>query len=219
MSVSQVWGPAEVDASELRAQAQRGRFTRGLADVLMTKSYDELTVADVCVQVGGSRRTFYEHFEDKRGCLLTAYDDAVGGALAAAGASFAAAPSWADGIRAGLVTLLDAMAVEPELTRLCVMDVLACGGPGRQRHAATMDAIAAIVDRGRAEVPDDLVLPELLGRAATGAGFSLVYEWVSTDRIAELPRLADQLTTIVLVPYVGRTAAARHVPQPLRLAG
>ena len=220
MSVSSVWGPAEVDGSALRAQAQRERFTRGLAGVLMTKPYDEVTVADVCLHVGGSRRTFYEYFDDKVGCLLAAYDDAAGSALRAAWASFDAAPDWAAGIRDGLVTLLDAMAREPELTRLCVMDVLACGDPGRRRHTATLDAIAEIIDRGRAEVPEDLVLPALLGRAAAGAGFSLIYDLVCTDRTAELPGLAPQLTSIVLVPYIGRAAAARYAAQPpLRLAG
>ncbi|MET0601312.1 MAG: TetR/AcrR family transcriptional regulator [Baekduia sp.] len=219
MSVSTVWGPGEVDASALRAHAQRERFTRGLAEVLMVKAYDAVTVADVCLHVGGSRRTFYEYFDDKVGCLLTAYDDAAGAALTKARASFDAAPDWAAGIRDGLATLLDAMAHEPELTRLCVMDVLACGHLGRQRHTATLDAIAEIIDRGRAEIPDDLVLPHLLGRAAAGAGFSLIYDWVCTDRIAELPSLAPQLTSIVLVPYIGRTAAARYAPLPLRLAG
>lgn len=219
MSVSSVWGPGEVDASVLRAQAQRERFTRGLADVLMTKAYDEVTVADVCLQVGGSRRTFYEYFDDKVGCLLAGYDAAVGDALRAARVSFDAAPDWGAGIRDGLATLLDVMADEPALTRLCVMDVLACGAAGRQRHTATLDALAEIIDRGRAEVPEDLVLPDLLGRAAAGAGFSLIYDWVCTDHIAELPRLAPQLTSIVLVPYIGRTAAARYAAQPLRLAG
>ena len=185
----------------------------------MTKAYDEVTVADVCLHVGGSRRTFYEYFDDKVGCLLAAYDDAVGAALQEAWASFDAAPEWAEGIRDGLTALLDAMAAEPELARLCVMDVLACGQPGRQRHTATLDALAEIIDRGRAEVPDDLVLPDLLGRAAAGAGFSLIYDWICTDRTAELPRLAPQLTSIVLVPYIGRTAAARYAAQPLRLAG
>jgi AcrR family transcriptional regulator len=219
MSVSSVWGPGEVDASVLRAQAQRERFTRGLAEVLMDKAYDEVTVADICVAVGGSRRTFYEYFDDKVGCLLAAYDDAVGGALRAAWVSFEAAPDWAAGIRDGLATLLDAMADEPALTRLCVMDVLACGAAGRQRHTATLDVLAEFIDRGRAEVPEDLVLPDLLGRAAAGAGFSLIYDWVCTDRTCELPRLAPQLTSIVLVPYIGRTAAARYAAQPLRLAG
>jgi AcrR family transcriptional regulator len=219
MSVSSVWGPGEVDASVLRAHAQRERFTRGLAEVLMAKAYDEVTVADVCLRVGGSRRTFYEYFDDKVGCLLAAYDDAVGAALREARASFDAAPDWAAGVRDGLGTLLDVMASEPELARLCVMDVLACGHPGRQRHTATLDAIAEIIDRGRAEVPEDLVLPALLGRAAAGAGFSLIYDWVCTDRVTALPQLAPQLTSIVLVPYIGRTAAARYVAQPLRLAG
>jgi AcrR family transcriptional regulator len=219
MSVSSVWGPGEIDASVLRAQAQRERFTRGLAEVLMTKAYDEVTVADICVAVGGSRRTFYEYFDDKVGCLLAAYDGAVGAALRKARASFDAAPDWAAGIRDGLATLLDVMADEPALTRLCVMDVLACGAAGRQRHTATLDALAEVIDRGRADVPDDLILPNLLGRAAAGAGFSLIYDWVCTDRIAELPRLAPQLTSIVLVPYIGRTAAARYAAQPLRLAG
>jgi AcrR family transcriptional regulator len=206
-------------SSLLRTQAQRERFTRGLAEVLMTKAYDEVTVADVCLQVGGSRRTFYEYFDDKVDCLLAAYDDAVGTALREARAAFDDAPEWAEGVRDGLATLLDAMAAEPELARLCVMDVLACGQAGRRRHTATLDALAEIVDRGRAEVPEDLVLPDLLGRAAAGAGFSLIYDWVCTGRTDELPLLAPQLTSIVLVPYIGRTAAARYAAQPLRLAG
>ena len=63
-----------------RAQVQRERFTRGLAEVLMTKAYDEVTVA-APPAVGGSRRTFYEYFDDKVDCLLAAYDDAAQTAL------------------------------------------------------------------------------------------------------------------------------------------
>jgi AcrR family transcriptional regulator len=221
MSVSSAWGPAEFDAASLRARVARERFAGAIADALTDKPYDELTVADVCAQVGASRRTFYQHFDDKLDCLLGAYDAAVAEAMGQARAACDAAGDWAAGIRAGLQALLDAMAAHPGQARLCVMEILAAGHPGRARHSATMDALAAVIDAGAAEAPDDLDLPPLLGRAAAGACFSLIYEWVGNDRTAELPELAPQLVSIVLVPYVGRTEAARHAgaARPLRLAG
>ena len=47
-------------------------------DVTSAASYAEMTVADIIVCAGVSRRTFYEHFENKQSAFLAAYDEAVG---------------------------------------------------------------------------------------------------------------------------------------------
>jgi AcrR family transcriptional regulator len=220
MSVSPTWGPCDIDSDVLRARAQRQRFMTGIAEVLQVKAYDQITVADVCRQVGASRRTFYECFDDKLDCLLAAYDGAITAGLGQARRAFDAEASWADGIAAAVDGLLGAMAWAPAQARLCAIEILACGHAGRERHSRTLDAVAGIIDLGAAEAPADLELPRLLGRAAAGAGFSMIYEWVSADRVAELPQLAPQLTSIILVPYIGRAAGARVATgQPLRLAG
>src|SRR3954470_7596658 len=58
---------------ELRA-SQRGRLICAIADSVAAKGYAATSVADVLALAGVSRRTFYEHFEDKEACFLAAYD-------------------------------------------------------------------------------------------------------------------------------------------------
>ena len=45
--------------------------------VVASKGYAATTVADLTKQAGVSRTTFYELFDDKEACFLTAYDSAV----------------------------------------------------------------------------------------------------------------------------------------------
>src|SRR5258708_4614521 len=62
---------------ELRA-SQRGRLICAVADAVAAKGYARTTVADITALAGVSRKTFYEHFEDKEACFLASYDAGAG---------------------------------------------------------------------------------------------------------------------------------------------
>src|SRR5436305_4647797 len=64
-------------AREVVLASQRGRLLDAMAEVVADRGYAASTVADVIARAGVSRKTFYEHFRDKEGCFLAAYDVGV----------------------------------------------------------------------------------------------------------------------------------------------
>src|SRR5438270_9202713 len=52
----------------------RERLIAAMASSIEIKGYRETTVADVVRLARTSRRTFYEHFEDREACFLALFD-------------------------------------------------------------------------------------------------------------------------------------------------
>jgi hypothetical protein len=59
------------------------------------------------------------------------------------------APSWRQGIRAALESLLALMQEQRTLARLCVVEALRGGERVRDRRMRTLDELAKVVDEGR----------------------------------------------------------------------
>src|SRR6476660_10312168 len=58
-------------------EIQRARMIAAMIDVVSERTRANATVAHVVARSGVSRRTFYEHFEDREDCFLAAFDDAI----------------------------------------------------------------------------------------------------------------------------------------------
>ena len=98
--------------------------------IVADKGYAATTVADLTKEAGISRTTFYELFADKEACFLAAYDSAVDVLVRQISVAYEAEERWPDRARAGLATLLAALAADPALARLALVDV---ASPARRR--------------------------------------------------------------------------------------
>ena len=68
MVVKQIQEPTPLRAGH------RERLIDAMAESIQAKGYRETTVADVVRIAHTSRRTFYEHFEDREACFLELFD-------------------------------------------------------------------------------------------------------------------------------------------------
>jgi AcrR family transcriptional regulator len=132
---------AEVVAS------QRGRIFRAMAETMAQKGYAATSVADVLRAAKVSRETFYEQFDSKEDCFMSALEAAVDAVLRAA---FDAPP--ADGTPLerfdhGLRTYLDALAAQPALSRLFLIEVYAAGPAALERRSAVQQRFAYALGR------------------------------------------------------------------------
>jgi AcrR family transcriptional regulator len=57
------------------SELQRGRVLAAAVEVLEELGYRGITVAELVARAGVSRKTFYEHFEDREGCFVAALED------------------------------------------------------------------------------------------------------------------------------------------------
>ena len=142
----------------LVAASQRSRLLEAAGQAVAEKGYAAATIDDIVRGAGVSKKTFYEHFEDKLGCFLAAYEAAsdelyehVTAAQDAAAADAADAPAgdaWLARTRAGIHAYLRWLAAEPALARVFLIeiaaagpDALACRERLRDRYAERMRAL------------------------------------------------------------------------------
>jgi AcrR family transcriptional regulator len=119
--------------------SQRLRLVRAMAEVMAEKGYARTSVADILRRARVSRETFYELFDSKEDCFMSAFDEAyrgIGEALAAgAGGELAAGGA---GGRAVLDIVLEhylaALASEPDLARVFLIEVYAAGPKAMERR-------------------------------------------------------------------------------------
>jgi AcrR family transcriptional regulator len=196
---------------EVVEQSQRERLLEATMKVVAAKGYGPATVADLTREAGISRTTFYQQFEDKEAAFLAAYDDAVDKLVRRITAAYEAEDRWPDRARAGLATLLEALAADPAQARLAFVDVAAAGPAAQRRYRAAVQRLTPLFDEGRDFAPGGRALPANASRLAAGAVVGLISDELIADRAEELPSLLSDLLFATLVAYLGPDAASREV--------
>ncbi len=179
--------------------------------VVAEKGYAATTVADLTGEAGVSRTTFYELFEDKEACFLAAYDHAVDVLVRRISSAYEAEDRWPDRARAGLATLLEALAADPAQARLALVDVAAAGPAAQRRYRAAVQRLTPFFDEGRDFAPGGRGVPANASRMAAGAVVGLIADELIADRADKLPGLLSDVLFATLVAYIGPDAAAREV--------
>jgi AcrR family transcriptional regulator len=196
---------------EVIARSQRERLLEAAVRVVAEKGYGATTVADLTREAGISRTTFYAMFEDKEGCFLAAYDNVVDALVKRVTTAYEAEEGWPRRARVGLATLLEALAEEPAIARLTVVDVGAAGHAAQRRYRGALQRLTPFFEEGRDFAPGGRNLPANTSRMAIGAVAGLISEELAEGRAGQLSDLLSDVLFATLVPYIGPAAAAREV--------
>jgi len=193
------------------ARSQRDRLLEATMRIVADKGYAATTVTDLTREAGISRTTFYALFEDKEACFLAAYDNAVDALVRRISVAYEARERWPDRARAGLETLLEALAADPAQARLALVDVAAAGPAAQRRLRAAVQRLTPFFDEGRDFAPGGRSLPANTSRMAAGAVVGLISDELVAGRTDKLPSLLSDVLFATLVAYLGPDAAAREV--------
>jgi AcrR family transcriptional regulator len=197
---------------------QRERILSAVADVTSVAGYREMTVEDVIVTAGISRRTFYEHFENKDDAFLAAFDSVLEQLLSTVREAYEAEEKGAERLRAGLAAFLDFLAREPAFARMCIVEALAAGNEAVQRRNAAMATFARIIDENARSAGTTLDPPELTAETIVGGIYEVIYTRVVRGDIRDLPELLPDLVWSALLPYAGPEAALAEYQRLQRAA-
>jgi AcrR family transcriptional regulator len=213
---------------------QRTRMLNAMVEVAAERGAPGASVAHIVGRAGISRRTFYEHFEDREDCLLAAFDHALARARDAVLPAYRGEGSWRGRVRAGLGALLGFFDEQPGLGALLVVDALGAGPRALERRTELIDALVAVVDEGRLENGAGREPPPLAADGVVGAVFNVVHArmlerraWqarsaagrgrhgVSAGRGPEsLLALVNPFMSMIVMPYLGTAAARRELGRP-----
>jgi AcrR family transcriptional regulator len=191
-----------------------------VGDVVSVAGYREMSVEDVIVTAGVSRRTFYEHFKNKEDAFLAAYDAVLVQLLSTVQDALDAERTFPGRMCAGLSAFLDFFAREPGFARMCIVEALAAGPEAIARRNGAMAAFAALISDNAQEIGTPLDPPPLTAETIVGGIYEVVYTRIVRGDIRQLPELLADLLYPALLPYEGKdTAVAEYRRVKGELAG
>jgi AcrR family transcriptional regulator len=129
-------------------RSQRMRLARSMCEVMADKGYARTSVADILRRARVSRETFYEFFESKEDCFMSAFEEAYGHILDAT------TPTAGEGaplerFSRVLADYLRALAGDPAAARVFLVEVYAAGPSALARrhdlHQRLVDSVAALI--------------------------------------------------------------------------
>jgi len=190
---------------------QRERLIAGIAEAIAEHGYSGTTIAHITRAAAVSRRTFYEHFSSKDECFVASYDTVMTELRDRVSTAFDEAEEWPEAIKAGIATMLEFLAAEPNLARLCVVEALVAGPAVVERYDAAIQSFVPYFKKGR-----EGRSPEVLSRlsptteeALVGGMVSLISRRIIAGRTEELEELLPDLVEFTLTPYLGSAEASK----------
>jgi AcrR family transcriptional regulator len=196
------------------AEIQRARILTAMFDVACERGAGSVSVAHVVERSGVSRRTFYELFTDREDCFLAAFEEALRFAYKRVLPAYGAERRWRERVRAGLVALLSFLDDEPVVGRFLVCESLSGGSRMLERRTRVLARVAAVVDEGRKESANAASLPPLTAEGLVGGALSLIHARIVRADREPLVELANQLMSMIVLPYLGQAAARRELERP-----
>jgi AcrR family transcriptional regulator len=186
--------------AELRA-SQVGRLICAVADAVAAKGYAATSVSDIIALAGVSRRTFYEHFEDKEACFLASYDTG-------AQAIFRAMIDAVDGLDNGQTILdtvfstwLEFLQADLSFTRAYMIEFWAAGDAARERWKQRRDRTTALLralhEQARREDPRIVPVSDTVLAAVVGGTNRVVISHILAGNSEPLTTLKPELLRFI----------------------
>ena len=210
------------------AEVQRARILAAMSGVASEHGVGYATVARVVARSGVSRRTFYEHFVDREHCFLAAFDQALARIAEVVVPAYGREGRWRAKIRGALTALLEFLDREPALARLLIVESLGAGPRALERRQNVQLQILPILDQGQAETRRIGAPPPLTAEGILGGVLSLIHARLLASPLRSatpgshgagkgdsLLELLNPLMVIVVLPYLGSTAARGELAQPV----
>jgi AcrR family transcriptional regulator len=197
------------------AENQRERLLNGIVEAVAEHGWSAATISSITAAAKISRRTFYEHFEDKEECFLAAYEMIEAHVLDSILAAPGADEPWPERVRARLAALLDVLSRDVAVSRCFLVEPLPAGGEVAARYREAMQLVAATL---RPEPPPSQLDMEVRDQALIGGIATLIVRRLNADGPlggspksgTSLEGLLPDLTELVLAPYLGREEAKRQ---------
>jgi AcrR family transcriptional regulator len=192
--------PGQVPAS-LAGDDARRRLLRAMAVAVSEKGYGATTVADVVRIARVSRRTFYEHFDDRESCFLALGDHLSEFFLDLVAETTSLELPWRDRVDRTLEAYLSVLAANPGLTRAFMLEPFGMGPHALARRRRVFrrgaEQLVEIFEAGRRQNPELNPVSFDTATAIIGGIYELVLLAAEEGRAHELDQLRDTATQLI----------------------
>lgn len=201
-------GRACGSARQLALDSQRARVLDAVGHVVAERGLRGATVAAVAGRAQVSRATFAELFDSVDDCFVALLDEMLERATVSIGEAFERHARWSEGVLGGLEALLVFLDSEPVSARACLLESVAAPPPALEARTRVLARIGSFVDRARAELSLERQPPPAMSAATIASVFGMLRKRLLSGEAPPFIALLSQLAEIVIMPYLGPTAAA-----------
>jgi AcrR family transcriptional regulator len=194
-------GPQALPPEEVAAD-QRERLYEATIKAVNERGFVATTISDLVANAGVSRRSFYEHFQNKEECLLATYDALIGRLTARIAQSYDPKDEWTDQIEAIVRALFEASSDRPDAARLVSVEMGAAGPVGIERWARDAELLTAFFTSVFEQAPGEGSIPSPVARAIVGALRTILYSRVRRERSSRSLKLELQKLTPDIVAWI-----------------
>src|SRR5437660_5753722 len=132
----------EIEVLEI---SPRQRLIAAMAQSIQEKGYRETTVADVVRIARTSRRTFYQHFDDRDACFLALFDAINDATMEEIAAAVRPDESLDVQVDSALDAYIANVCAHPALYRSFVRELPGLGQAGAERQLAVIERFAQLL--------------------------------------------------------------------------
>jgi AcrR family transcriptional regulator len=189
----------------------RVRAFRAIAEAVAEQGVHSVGFADLAAWVGVSPRQLRKQFADVEEGFLAAFEWATQLAGATMAEAYAGESRWLEATRAALAAVLELIEREPELARLWIVYSLGAGPRVLHRRAEAIAVLCEYIDRGRLEAASRTEPPAITAEGVVGALLAVLQARLLVPHPAPASELVGELTSLVVLPYLGSAAAKREL--------
>lgn len=202
-------------ATRERSRArQRLRLALAMIECVGEAGYGPTRVADVIARAGVSRKTFYEHFDNKEDCLLATYDFIAAEGMRRIESAHDEASGWPGRIEAAIRALFDSAIANPGALRLSLVEITAVGPAGIERRRRTIKRYQSFIRDALALAPDNGAVAVVSLQAIVGGLNRALYRRVLRGEGEELQALVPDLAAWA-ISYCPSPEPILAEPRPL----
>jgi AcrR family transcriptional regulator len=194
-------GPQALPPEEVAAD-QRERLYEATIQAVNERGFVATTISDLVARAGVSRRSFYEHFENKEECLLATYDALIARLTARIVEAYDPEDEWIDQIESIVRALFEASSDRPDAARLVCVEMGAAGPVGIERWARDAEQLTTFIMAVFEQAPGEGTVPRPIARAIVGALRTILYSRVRRDRSSRSLKLELQKLTPDVVTWI-----------------
>jgi AcrR family transcriptional regulator len=203
-------------AAFLACDDKRARVLGSVVHLTLDEGYAGLTDPQIAQFAGISTEAFHKQFADKEECFLAVLDEFVKEALDSVRPRLESATSWPQAVQRAISAFVEYLVGHQALIRIAFIDLYEVGPGMIGRLTKSVEELTKLLTE---TAPEPRRGPAVASEAITGALWGIISSYVANDRLARLPCLVEQLTFIVLAPYIGPKAAVDAIHEarkPLR---
>jgi AcrR family transcriptional regulator len=194
----------------------RGRMIESMLECIGEQGYGATVVADVIAKAVASRKTFYEHFEDKQACFIAMSDQVCDEWVGRVEKTTEETNGKTETVEALVDELFELARQSPPALRVIAVELTAAGPTGMARRERVLQQIASPLERA---LVGDSSECTLRARAIVGAILRILYARARRGPRVRRPRRSEMLALAPEVVKWARGYTGESEVEPSKLAG